>query len=220
MSGGTQDYWGNKILNILGGNTLGALANVYLGLFITLPGKNGSGGVECSAGNYARVAIPCNSTNFPAASGQLISLATAQTFLTANADWAPALTPIVGWGLFDASSSGNCLYCAHLTTSYLDATAASATDAFTAPSSAFINGQTVVLQAVPGSSLPGAFAVATTYYVVSAIGSTFKLSLTSGGAAVHVTSDGACLVGVVATQAILSGQTAYFGPNTISIQGS
>ncbi len=41
-----------------------------------------------------------------------------------------------------------------------------------------------------GGSLPGGLAVLTTYFVISASGSTFSLSLTSGGSAVDITSTG------------------------------
>jgi hypothetical protein len=66
-----------------------------------------------------------------------------------------------------------------------------ATDAspavFTLPSGSLANGTPVALS---GSSLPGGFSAGTTYWVVSASGSTFELAATSGGTAINSTSAG------------------------------
>lgn len=58
---------------------------------------------------------------------------------------------------------------------------------FTVPGSAPANGTPVALS---GSSLPGGFTAGVTYYVVSSSGSTFQLSLTSGGGGVNSSSTG------------------------------
>jgi len=75
----------------------------YLGLFTTLPDDAGAGGVEVTGGSYARVAVTANATNFPVASGGLISNGVTFTFPTASAGWGT----IVGVGFFDASTAGN-----------------------------------------------------------------------------------------------------------------
>jgi hypothetical protein len=67
---------------------------------------------------------------------------------------------------------------------------------FTAPGSALANGTPVVLSAsgTPGDSIPGGFTAGTTYYVVSASGTSFELSATSGGSAVNSSSAGSGVV--------------------------
>lgn len=70
-----------------------------------------------------------------------------------------------------------------------------ATDAspavFTCPGSSFSNGTPVSLAALaPGATLPGGFSTATEYFVVSASGTTFELSATSGGSAINSSSAG------------------------------
>ena len=66
-----------------------------------------------------------------------------------------------------------------------------ATDAspcvFTATGSAYANGTQVTLS---GTSPPAGFTAGTVYYVVSASGTTFELSATSGGTAINSTSTG------------------------------
>jgi hypothetical protein len=67
--------------------------------------------------------------------------------------------------------------------------ASSSTDKFTVASADLpANGTQVVFQST--SSLPGGISATTTYYVVSASGSTFKVSTSSGGSAVNLTSGG------------------------------
>jgi hypothetical protein len=73
---------------------------------------------------------------------------------------------------------------------------------FTAAGSSFANGTPVALAAsgVVGTALPGGFTSGTTYYVVSASGSTFELSATSGGSAINSSSAGSGNVTCVVDQ--------------------
>jgi hypothetical protein len=83
-------------------------------LFRVLPEDDGTGGTEVSGGSYARVAVTNNTTNFPNATGGGPSLkvnGTVITFPAPTADWGT----VVGWGLYDAASSGNLLWTAPLT---------------------------------------------------------------------------------------------------------
>jgi hypothetical protein len=79
-------------------------------LFTVAPSDAG-GGTEVSTGvwtNYVRAAITNNATNFPAASGGLKSNGTVVSFGTASiSGTAPT---IVGFAIYDASTSGNLLY--------------------------------------------------------------------------------------------------------------
>jgi hypothetical protein len=67
-------------------------------------------------------------------------------------------------------------------------TAVAATDVFTAAGSAFANGDKINLKGA-NATLPAGISTGT-YFVVNASGATFKLSLTSGGAAIDITTDG------------------------------
>lgn len=105
MSGGHSTY----LANALGGRVLGASAlsrpaTVYLEPYETNPNEAGAGGDVPDSGYSARVAVTNNNTNFPAASGGVKTLATAQTLYTASG--AETLT---GVGIWDASTSGNLL---------------------------------------------------------------------------------------------------------------
>lgn len=107
--GSKSNYLENKILDhVLRGGTAGTSmsqpAAVYLGLFTVLPDSTTeSGGTEVSTSStgYSRQAI-----TFAAASSGSISSNAAVTFSQATASWGT----IVGWGVFDASTSGNLLY--------------------------------------------------------------------------------------------------------------
>lgn len=79
---------------------------------------------------------------------------------------------------------------------------------FTATGSAYANGTLVTLT---GTSLPAGFTQGTGYYVVSASGTTFELSATSGGSAINSTSTGS---GTVAAACSLVRNTNGFGGGT------
>ena len=90
----------------------------------------------------------------------------------------------------------NCIYAvaaAPVIGSAFSYTATSATPCvFTAAGSSYTNGTQVALA---GSSVPAGFTIGGVYYVVSASGTTFSLSLTPGGAAIASTSTGSGTVG-------------------------
>lgn len=106
MAGSKSDYLENQILDhVLGGGDYTRPATVYVALFASGVDDTGDG-VEVSGGNYARVAVTNNATNWPAASGGQKSNGTAITFPAATASWGTVLA----WGIFDAASGGNLLY--------------------------------------------------------------------------------------------------------------
>jgi hypothetical protein len=85
---------------------------VYFALFTSAPNESG-GGTECSGGNYSRVSVTNNATNFPASSSGVKANGTAVTFPTASGNWGT----VTAFGVFDASTSGNLLYFGSLSAS-------------------------------------------------------------------------------------------------------
>jgi hypothetical protein len=107
----------NHVLDALFGSSFsvsGIPATVYIGLSSTTPTQAGTNITEPSGGNYARVAVANNSTNWPNASGAVKSNANQITFNTPNADWGAALTY---WIMMDASTAGNLITFGALTNS-------------------------------------------------------------------------------------------------------
>lgn len=89
---------------------------------------------------------------------------------------------------------------------------------FTAPGSALANGTPVALSAPPAPQvLPGGFTAGTTYYVVSASGSTFELSATSGGGAINSTSAGAGFISQVVQQYLRVISAGTFSSATLAV---
>lgn len=71
------------------------------------------------------------------------------------------------------------------------ATAIASTNYIVATGHVFANGHRVRVKAdYLGDSLPGSLSDSTTYYVINSATDTFQVSLTSGGAAVDITTDG------------------------------
>lgn len=103
---GKSDWLECKILNyIFNGGSFAAPSTVYIALFTAAPNDAG-GGTEVTGGSYARKAITCDTTNFPATSTGTIQNAVAQNFAQASAAWGT----VVAFGIFDALSGGNLLY--------------------------------------------------------------------------------------------------------------
>jgi hypothetical protein len=115
MAGSFSDFLENKILNVyFGATAYAAPATLYLALFTASPTDAG-GGTEASGGNYGRLAITNNTTNFPNATGTTpVSKSNGAAFTYPAATWTGT---IVSWGLFDAASAGNLIAWADLTAS-------------------------------------------------------------------------------------------------------
>jgi hypothetical protein len=123
------DYLENKLVDwLLRGQSFTPPATLYVALFTVAPADDGTGGTEVSGGSYARVAVTSNTTNWDntqgadstavsSGTGGSIGNRTSFNFAAPTADWGT----VVSFGLYDASSGGNCLMLADLTTSRVGA---------------------------------------------------------------------------------------------------
>lgn len=115
----STDYWHQKLMDfLLKAQPLVPTANLYVGLFTTLPGLSGTGGVEVSTSStgYGRVAINSGAGSQwqgPTGSTKDYTNTVDLQFGVPTANWGN----IVGAGIFDAETGGNLLYTAALTTS-------------------------------------------------------------------------------------------------------
>ena len=107
---GFSDYLEDKVLeHVFGGNAYSAPSTLYVALYTVAPTDTG-GGTEVSGGGYVRQssAFTVSGTNPTTASNSA-----AVEYPTATANYGT----VVAVGIFDASSSGNLLAYANLTTS-------------------------------------------------------------------------------------------------------
>ncbi len=121
---GKSDYLENKYLDFLfRAQTFTAPATIYVALLTAAPSDSG-GGTEVSGGSYARVAVTSSlanwagtqsagSTTASTGTGGTTSNNAAITFPAPTGNWGV----VTHFGLYDASTSGNLLYWAALTTS-------------------------------------------------------------------------------------------------------
>lgn len=88
-------------------------STIYVALFTTLPGEDGTGGVEVSGTGYARIQHGPSDATWAAPTGGngAFSNAGSIQFGSPSANWGT----IVGFGIFDAVSSGNLLLSSALT---------------------------------------------------------------------------------------------------------
>jgi hypothetical protein len=104
-----SDFLEAEILDhVIGNAAYSPPATLHLALFTAAPSDSG-GGTEVAAGDYGRLALTNNATNFPAASGTSPTTKTngvAFTFPAAVAAWGT----IVAWALMTAATGGNILY--------------------------------------------------------------------------------------------------------------
>ena len=104
-----SDYLENAVLNhVLRNSAYTPATSVQVALFTTLPGEDGTGGVEVTGGSYTRQTV-----TFAAASGGVVSNSGVVTFPVATASWGL----VVGIGLYEGSGGGNLLYFGVLTVS-------------------------------------------------------------------------------------------------------
>lgn len=120
---GKSDYLENKFIDwLLRGQSFTAPTNVYVGLLTAAPSDAG-GGTEVTGGSYARVTVASSLANWAgtqsagstaasSGTGGQTSNNGAITFPSPTANWGT----VTHFGIYDASTSGNLLYWAALTT--------------------------------------------------------------------------------------------------------
>lgn len=185
-----SDYLENLLNEVLYRNTTYSRpANVYISAHTGNPTE--TGGNEVSGGSYARQAVPTGAgTGWTASVGGVTDNVNAITFPVATVAWGD----IVGVGIWDAVTAGNLLEAFWLSNEAWLFTGLNAGDVFTAPGNTLANNDRVILQTLFESALPTGVSANTIYWVVNETGDTFQLSLTQGGAAIALTTDGAGVV--------------------------
>lgn len=106
-----SNYLESKVLNYLFNGAAFSIGTLYVGLYTAAPTDAG-GGTEVSGNGYARVAVTCNTTNFPTTNDGVIENGVTFNFPTPTGNWG-TVTHI---GLFDAATAGNLLAWAPLVT--------------------------------------------------------------------------------------------------------
>lgn len=113
MADAFSNYLRDALNNHLrGGTAYSPAATHYYALMTVMPLASGTGGTEVSGGSYARVAYTNNTSNYPAPSGGQVQNANPIDWGTASGNWGT----IVGVCVYDASSGGNLIGLALLTT--------------------------------------------------------------------------------------------------------
>lgn len=180
-------------------------------LFVSLhTAYSATGASEVTGGSpaYARVAVTWSS-----AAGQSKSLSGTYTLNV------PASTTVEYIGFWDASTSGNFSGMwpnAAGANAYAFA-APSSTGVLLAPGSGYSAGQTVVVFASPGSTLPSGLTAGTVYFVKSPSSDSFSLSATNGGAAITLTTDGSGIIQQIAAETFGSQGTFTITAGSISL---
>lgn len=116
-----SDYLESALLgHVFKGTAYTGPATTYVGLS-TSACSDSSIGTEVTGGSYARVAVTSNGTNWtgPTANNGTIANANAITFPAPSANWGS----VTHWFISDASTSGNLLVCAPLSTAKTSTTA-------------------------------------------------------------------------------------------------
>lgn len=161
-------------------NTWGSTYGKYLSLHTAY---SATGANEVSGGSpaYARLAASWAS----AASNSMALTGTPYNFNV------PASTTVAFVGFWDALTSGNFhgMVPAGNATAYAFA-APSSTSTLLAPGSAYAANAPVCVFATGGSALPSGLSAGVIYFVSAPSSDSFKLSATSGGSAITLTSDG------------------------------
>lgn len=122
-SAAMSDYLENKLIDhLFRATSFTAPTTTYVALFTSSCSDTG-GGTEVATGSYARVGITngtgtfantqASGTGASSGTGGTTSNSAAVNFPTPSAGWGT----VTYWGLYDASTSGNLLVCAALTSS-------------------------------------------------------------------------------------------------------
>jgi hypothetical protein len=217
---GFTDRTSQGILNHITGKTaLYTLPTAYLALFSAVGTDAGTGFTEPTVGAYARVATAA--ADWAAASGSApsqISNANTLTFPTCLADWGS----IIGFGLYDAASTGN-LLCWDFFGAYnwFPATVSAASPAvITAKAHGYTVADLVRWSTEYGGTDPTFSASNLTGNLAVATASTDTFTVTNAAAAVNTSASGSGMVRKLLPQSITAGSSAAFPAGSLIIRSS
>lgn len=131
----------------------------------------------------------------------------------------PASSTVAFVGLWSASTSGTFAGMGpnDAGTVYAFTATLASPGVFTAPGSSYSNGNTVVVFASAGATLPTGVTAGTVYYIVAASGTTFELSATSGGSGINLSAAGAGIVMAVTPEVFGAQGTFTLSSETLSL---
>jgi hypothetical protein len=181
-----QNAVGDEIYN-LGAGTFPTV-EAWHSLHSADPGLTGANELTGGSPAYAR-----KQNTYPAFSGGTQDNDTAILFDVPAGD-------VVGWGIWDAATAGNCYQTGWFSTvsglAVVRTADATANDV-QSQTHGLVNTDRVVFEVVEGLTVPAGLAVgpATIYFVISTGLTTdaFRVALTSGGAAVDITGNGSAI---------------------------
>jgi hypothetical protein len=181
-----QNAVGDEIYNLSGGTF--PTGEAWISLHSADPGLTGANELTGGAPAYAR-----KQNTFPAFSGGTQDNDTAILFDVPAGN-------VVGWGIWDASTAGNCFQTGWFSTVSALAVVRSgdlATEDIQSSVHGFTTDDRVIFEVVEGLTVPAGIAVgpATIYFVLAAGLTTdaFRVSTTSGGAALNLTAAGSAI---------------------------
>lgn len=194
-----------------------AAGNLHVSLHTADPGTTGDQTVsEATYTGYARVAVVRSAAGWLVA-GATVSNAAAITFGLCTA----VNNTIAYYGVgTDATLAGKMLYSFPLVAAFYDLTGNASNDTITAPGHTLIVNDTIVFTTAIGGSMPGGISAGTIYFVKTVAGNDITISTTLGGGTLDITTDGAALVGKIATLAVSAGITPSFAIGTLTITES
>ena len=127
---------------------------------------------------------------------------------------------VMAWGVYDAATAGNLKNIFFLDADPPIVGTADTADLITAPAHGLAADQRVFVMAAPGALLPAGLAENTAYFVLATglTADAFKLSTTSGGAAVNITAAGAGMFIPYTPVTVAASATPKFAAGTLKVQ--
>ena len=199
-------FFANKILDhMLRNQSYTPPASIYFSIHTGDPtdGSTNEMAVTRVAGSYA------------AAAGKSIALSAVVPIVNCP------LGTVKAFSIWDAISSGNCLWTGWLSGATKAFTGEGTAELVTCPAHSFVADDQVVFYDDGVGTLPAGLAEATLYYVIASGLATdaFKVSATQGGSAVNITATGQGLVAKVTPKTIANaGDTFNLTAAPLSIQ--
>ena len=169
-----------------------AVSSKYLAAYTDIPNPATGSGTECTGGSYARVSL---ASKFAAAASEAVASNASIAFPTSTGSWGT----VKALSVMSASSGGTMSRVIPLVSTWKPFVGGATADTVTSYSHGYANDTIVV---VSGRDLPGGLNEYTEYYVINQTTDTLQLSLSQGGAAIDLTTDGGGYMGALSSKAV------------------
>jgi hypothetical protein len=210
-----SDYLEGVIIDWIASDTQPAVEDTWIALYTDVVNDAGTG-TEVTGGAYVRVIVNQDGATgtYWNDNGSSMDNNGDITYPQATGNWGT----LVSFAIMDASAAGNQLFHGLLGSDPEAIIGTATDDRINVPGTSRVNDEKVVFEVVEGgAALPGGITEGDEYFVINKTADDLQISLTQGGGAVTITTDGEATMYLSSQKTVNTNDTFKFASGNLDV---